>query len=123
LFLAILTGCAKEAPTPPTQPLPPAFDPAWPAVQISPEGTIPREPVTFVWHSYPGAIAYAVEYHRDVPGYPGAFQYWSARQTSDTTLTVPLPSGVINAGRWRVITRGPNGVNGITSDWMFFDFE
>jgi len=122
LTFAILTGCAKDTPTPPSQPAPPAFDPSWSAVQISPEGTIPREPVTFVWHSYPGAIGYTIEYQRDVPTHPGHYQYWSAKQTSDTTLTVPLPAGVINAGRWRVITRGPNGVNAISSGWMFFTF-
>jgi hypothetical protein len=123
LFLAILTGCAKDTPAPPSQPAPPAFDPASPAVQIGPEGTIPREPVTFVWHSYPHAIGYTIEYQRDVPTHPGHYQYWSAKQTNDTTITIPLPlSPIINHGRWRVITRGPNGVSGMSSGWMFFTF-
>lgn len=123
LLLAILTGCAKDAPTVPSQPSAPLFDPLSQSVQYIPQGTIPREPVTFVWSSVPHAVAYTIEYQRDVLGHPGAYQYWSARQTSDTTITVPLPDGVINAGRWRVIPKGPDGVNGITSTWMHFEFQ
>ncbi len=125
LLVLILASCAKDNPSPPsnggTPPI--AYNPAIVPAQYTPNGTIPRGPVTFRWGAVPGVDKYEIQYQRDVAGQPGSYQAWSGQFSEDTVKVVPLPSGLINAGRWRVWTKGADGTYGTQSGWMYFEFE
>jgi hypothetical protein len=127
ILIILLASCAKEKPRPPSTgggppPVVILFDPSAVPIQYTPQGTIPRAPITFRWSKVPGADRYRIEYQRDVITIPGAYTFWSSTTTTDTTATVPLPSGVINAGRWRVWTISTSGEFGYQSSWMYFSF-
>jgi hypothetical protein len=122
-ILTILAGCAKEPPATPSGPVLPAFDQSQQATQYTPQGTTVRAPIVFVWGAVQGASAYTIEYQRGVVGMLGQYQYWSTARTQDTTTVVPLPPGVLNYARWRVIPIGPNNTTGASSQWMYFTLE
>jgi hypothetical protein len=121
-FLAILTGCAKEDPAPPSAP-PPVFSPSATPPQYNPAGVIPRAPIVFAWGKTTMTGEYSIEYQRGVVTMPGSFQYWGTSRTADTTITVPLPSGVMNQGRWRVKAIALSGEVGNASGWMYFELQ
>lgn len=123
MFLAILTGCAKEAPTPPSNPAPPAFDASAIAAQYAPEGITARAPIVFAWGQVQGSASYSLEYQRGIVTIPGSFQYWGTARTSDTTTTVALPSGVLYKARWRVKALSASGEAGTVSEWMYFELQ
>jgi hypothetical protein len=124
LSLALLTACAKDKPTAPSVPAPPAFDATIAPAQYAPNGVIPRTAITFRWGKVPNAVGYTIEHQRSVNNNsPGPYQAWSTTMATDTTAVVQLPAGVLNYGRWRAIARGPNNVTGGSSGWMYFEIQ